>query len=75
MPETLEQRFRKAVWLMSNAPRLDIDNSVKLLFYSYFKQVRHFFEPYRMWLCCQSGQGRLDLIFRTSTILINIKVY
>eukprot|EP00884_Botryococcus_braunii_P018048 jgi/Botrbrau1/4927/Bobra.0122s0009.1 len=39
MTETLEERFRKAVYLMKYGPRLDFDDSVKLLFYSYYKQA------------------------------------
>lgn len=36
----LQQRFAKAVWFVTNAPSVVTDNGVKLLFYSYYKQVR-----------------------------------
>ncbi len=39
MSDAIEERFRKAVYLMKYGPRLNMDNSVKLLFYSYYKQV------------------------------------
>lgn len=38
--EQLKQRFAKAVWFVTNAPSVITDNGVKLLFYSYYKQVR-----------------------------------
>lgn len=37
--ETLEERFKKAVWLIRNGPKMDSTNEQKLTFYSYFKQV------------------------------------
>lgn len=36
----LEARFKKAVWLIRNGPAEKSSNETKLLFYSYFKQVR-----------------------------------
>lgn len=40
--ESLEERFKKAVWLIRNGPKMDSTNEQKLTFYSYFKQVgRH----------------------------------
>lgn len=40
MAESLEARFKKAEWLIRNGPPAGTDNSTKLLFYSYYKQVR-----------------------------------
>lgn len=37
--ESLEERFKKAVWLIRNGPKMDSTNEQKLTFYSYFKQV------------------------------------
>ena len=40
--ESIEDRFKKAVWLIRNGPKMDSTNEQKLTFYSYFKQVgRH----------------------------------
>ncbi len=40
--ESLEDRFKKAVWLIRTGPKMDSTNEQKLTFYSYFKQVgRH----------------------------------
>ena len=40
--ESIEERFKKAVWLIRNGPKMDSTNEQKLTFYSYFKQVgRH----------------------------------
>ena len=39
MAETIEARFKKAVWLIRNGPAEKSSNETKLLFYSYFKQV------------------------------------
>ncbi len=35
----LEARFKKAVWLIRNGPKMESSNETKLKFYSYFKQV------------------------------------
>ena len=40
MAETIEARFKKAVWLNRNGPAEKSSNETKLLFYSYFKQVK-----------------------------------
>ena len=40
MSSDLEARFKKAVWLIRNGPAEKSSNETKLLFYSYFKQVR-----------------------------------
>lgn len=40
MNEELEERFHRAAYLMKFGPKIEIDNRVKLLFYSYYKQVR-----------------------------------
>ena len=40
MAETIEERFKKAVWLIRNGPAEKSSNETKLLFYSYFKQVK-----------------------------------
>ena len=40
MAETIEARFKKAVWLIRNGPAEKSSNETKLLFYSYFKQVK-----------------------------------
>ncbi len=37
--ESIEDRFKKAVWLIRNGPKMDSTNEQKLTFYSYFKQV------------------------------------
>ena len=40
--ESLEERFKKAVWIIRNGPKMESTNEQKLTFYSYFKQVgRH----------------------------------
>jgi hypothetical protein len=39
MAESLEERFKKAVWLIRNGPKMDSSNEQKLTFYSYFKQA------------------------------------
>lgn len=40
--ESIEERFKKAVWIIRNGPKIDSTNEQKLTFYSYFKQVgRH----------------------------------
>lgn len=40
--ESIEDRFKKAVWLIRNGPKMESTNEQKLTFYSYFKQVgRH----------------------------------
>jgi hypothetical protein len=38
----LEARFKKAVWLIRNGPKMEASNEMKLKFYGYFKQVRLF---------------------------------
>jgi acyl-CoA-binding protein len=40
MAETLEARFKKAVWLIRNGPKETSSNETKLQFYSFFKQAR-----------------------------------
>lgn len=40
MAETIEERFKKAVWLIRNGPPEKSSTETKLLFYSYFKQVK-----------------------------------
>ena len=35
----LEARFKKAVWLIRNGPKMEASNDMKLKFYGYFKQV------------------------------------
>ncbi len=37
--EPIEERFKKAVWIIRNGPPIPTDNNTKLNFYSYFKQV------------------------------------
>ena len=37
--ESLEDRFKKAVWIIRNGPKMESSNEQKLTFYSYFKQV------------------------------------
>eukprot|EP00884_Botryococcus_braunii_P006657 jgi/Botrbrau1/15993/Bobra.0241s0004.1 len=37
--ESLEERFKKAVWLIRNGDPMPADNQTKLNFYSYFKQA------------------------------------
>ena len=37
--ESLEERFKKAVWLIRTGPKMDSTNEQKLTFYSYFKQA------------------------------------
>ncbi|EIE20069.1 ACBP-domain-containing protein [Coccomyxa subellipsoidea C-169] len=37
--ESIEDRFKKAVWLIRNGPKMDSTNEQKLTFYSYFKQA------------------------------------
>jgi hypothetical protein len=39
MAEDLEARFKKAVWLVRNGPKLDSSNEQKLAFYKFYKQV------------------------------------
>ena len=39
MGEDLEARFKKAVWLIRNGPKIESSNDTKLSFYKYFKQV------------------------------------
>lgn len=39
MADTLEERFKKAVWIIRNGEPIPTDNKTKLEFYSYFKQV------------------------------------
>jgi hypothetical protein len=39
MAEDLEARFKKAVWLVRNGPKLDSTNEQKLAFYKFYKQV------------------------------------
>lgn len=39
MAEDLEARFKKAVWLVRNGPKMESSNDTKLAFYKYFKQV------------------------------------
>ena len=39
MAEDLEARFKKAVWLVRNGPKMESSNETKLAFYKYFKQV------------------------------------
>jgi len=45
MAEDLEARFKKAVWLVRNGPKLDSSNEQKLAFYKFYKQV---------WLCAKN---------------------
>jgi len=41
MADTVEVRFKKAVWLIRNGPKEGgSSNDTKLQFYSFFKQVR-----------------------------------
>ena len=41
MADTVEARFKKAVWLIRNGPKEGgSSNDTKLQFYSFFKQVR-----------------------------------
>ena len=40
MSESIEERFKRAVWLIRNGPKMDSSNEQKLTFYSYFKQAR-----------------------------------
>jgi len=41
MSDTVEARFKKAVWLIRNGPKEGgSSNDTKLQFYSFFKQVR-----------------------------------
>ena len=35
----LEARFKKAVWLIRNGPKMESSNDTKLKFYGYFKQA------------------------------------
>ncbi|KAK9819150.1 hypothetical protein WJX81_002475 [Elliptochloris bilobata] len=35
----LEARFKKAVWLIRNGPKMESSNETKLKFYGYFKQA------------------------------------
>ena len=37
--ESLEDRFKRAVWIIRNGPKMESSNEQKLTFYSYFKQV------------------------------------
>lgn len=39
MSEDLEARFKKAVWLVRNGPKMESSNETKLDFYKYFKQA------------------------------------
>ena len=39
MSESLEERFKKAVWLIRNGPKMESSNEQKLTFYSFFKQA------------------------------------
>ena len=39
MSQELEEKFKKAVWLIRNGPKQDSSNETKLNFYKYFKQV------------------------------------
>ena len=40
--DSLEERFKRAVWIIRNGPKMDSTIEQKLTFYSYFKQVgRH----------------------------------
>lgn len=51
MAETLEEKFKKAVWIIRNGEPIPTDNKTKLEFYSYFKQVsvyRRFGMPTRV---------------------------
>ena len=52
--ESLEDRFKKAVWLIRTGPKMESTNEQKLTFYSYFKQVgRHAY----LKACYRQGVG------------------
>lgn len=60
MADTVEARFKKAVWLIRNGPKEGgSSNDTKLQFYSFFKQVRLFFSaaPRAVAIDAGSAQG------------------
>ena len=58
MSDTVEARFKKAVWLIRNGPKEGgSSNDTKLQFYSFFKQVSGGAAPAANWRAINVAEG------------------